>query len=266
MFISRLKKKINEYLYLHYGIFLLTGRFSFSYYKQLKSDLKKFKFQADQSDISFPVKSLYPCYNDASDMAGSITTHYFYQDLYVAQCVFANCPIKHIDIGSRVDGFVSHVASFRPLEVCDIRPLTIPISNVTFTQLDLMDTNSIPANVTDSISCLHALEHFGLGRYGDPINFNGYIVGFNNISKMLSQGGLFYFSVPIGIQRVEFHAHRVFSLKLLLDLILPKYDILRFSYIDDSIVFHENVDLTIEQIANSFGCVFGCGIFELKKK
>lgn len=30
-------------------------------------------------------------------------------------------------------------------------------------------------NSTDSLSCLHTLEHFGLGRHGDPIDPEGHI-------------------------------------------------------------------------------------------
>ena len=30
---------------------------------------------------------------------------------------------------------------------------------------------------TDSLSCLHTLEHFGLGRYNDPINVKGFEIG-----------------------------------------------------------------------------------------
>ncbi|MBV5330073.1 MAG: DUF268 domain-containing protein, partial [Chlorobium sp.] len=47
----------------------------------------------------------------------------------------------------------------------------------------------------DSLSCLHALEHFGLGRYGDPIDPHGYADGLRNMVKILRQGGLFYLSV-----------------------------------------------------------------------
>ena len=32
---------------------------------------------------------------------------------------------RHVDIGSRLDGFVAHVASFREIEVLDIRPLKV---------------------------------------------------------------------------------------------------------------------------------------------
>jgi hypothetical protein len=30
-------------------------------------------------------------------------------------------------------------------------------------------------NCCDSISSLHAIEHFGLGRYGDTIDVNGHL-------------------------------------------------------------------------------------------
>ena len=40
-------------------------------------------------------------------------------------------------------------------------------------------------NSIESLSCLHALEHFGLGRYGDPINPEGNIIGLENMIKIL---------------------------------------------------------------------------------
>ena len=63
----------------------------------------------------------------------------------------------------------------------------------------------------DSISCLHAIEHFGLGRYGDPIHSQGYECGIANIAQLLTPGGRFYLSTPIGMERVEFNANRVFD-------------------------------------------------------
>ena len=72
------------------------------------------------------------------------------------------------------------------------------------------------AESTDSLSCLHALEHFGLGRYGDPVDYDGYLKGFDNLYRILKPGGRLYFSVPMGPQRIEFDAHRVFSMAYLL--------------------------------------------------
>jgi hypothetical protein len=66
-------------------------------------------------------------------------------------------------------------------------------------------------NNCDSLSCLHALEHFGLGRYGDPIDPLGHESGLSNMSKILKSGGRFYLSLPLGIERVEFNANRVFD-------------------------------------------------------
>ena len=63
----------------------------------------------------------------------------------------------------------------------------------------------------DSLSCLHALEHFGLGRYGDPIDPLGHEAGLKNMFKMLSEDGTFYLAVPIGEARVEFNGLRVFD-------------------------------------------------------
>ena len=121
-------------------------------------------------------------------------------------------------------------------------------------------------NYTDSISSLHAIEHFGLGRYGDPIDYYGHIKAIKNISEMLQKGGRFYFSVPIGSQRIEFNAHRVFSVQYLIDLLKENFLIEQFSYIDDKEDFYENIELTEELVETNFNCNFGCGIFELIKK
>lgn len=196
---------------------------------------------------------------------------YFHQDLLVARRIFENNPQKHIDIGSRIDGFVAHVASFREILVMDIRPLQNTVKNIVFVQQDFMAViDSEMLESYDSVSCLHALEHFGLGRYGDPINYNGHLVGLENLYRLLKHGGKLYFSVPIGLpQRIEFHAHRIFNLEYLLKQFEGKYTIDRFSYVDDSGDFHENTPLIRTDITNNYGCkgdgVQGCAIFEMTK-
>jgi len=223
--------------------------------KQRKSSVKQ-----------FPFGKPYLCLSDRLNDGGLAKGHYFHQDLLVARRIYLNKPRIHVDIGSRIDGFVAHVASFRPIEVMDIRPLTNDIPNVKFIQADLMipiidDLNEY----CDSLSCLHALEHFGLGRYGDSVNYDGYLLGLHNLHQMLKKGGKFYFSVPIGLQRIEFNAHRVFSISYLLELISSKYQIDHFSFVDDQGDLNENVRLTVTNLRNNFGCKFGCGIFEMTK-
>ena len=157
--------------------------------------------------------------------SGSANWHYFHQDLLVAQRIFEIKPITHLDIGSRVDGFVAHVASFRKIEVLDLRPTQAEVENISFKTADLMKVEDALLNYCDSLSCLHALKHFGLGRYNDPIQFDGYLDGLDSMYKILKRGGKFFLSVPIGKQRVEFNAHRVFSIRYLLKLFKGKYTV-----------------------------------------
>ncbi len=204
--------------------------------------------------------------DDRREGNGSLNTHYFQQDLLVAQYIYRASPVKHVDIGSRVDGFVGHVASFREIETLDIRPQTNEIDNIRFVQLDLMSMENSYENYCDSVSSLHAFEHFGLGRYGDPINITGHLLAFSNVYRMLKSNGIFYFSTPIGPYRVEFNAHRVFSIGFLIEKVFKdKFNIERFSYIDDKGRLHKDVALNEENIENSYGCNFGCGVFVLRK-
>ena len=95
--------------------------------------------------------------------------------------------------------------------------------------------------------------------------FDGYLKGLENMKKILKKNGKFYFSVPIGPQRIEFNAHRVFSVEYLLALFKGVYKIDYFSYVDNKGELHENVDLAETEVKNNFGCRYGCGIFEMTK-
>ena len=191
--------------------------------------------------------------------------HYFHQDLFIAQRIYKNKPVKHVDIGSRVDGFVTHVATFREIELFDIMPLKNTVNNIVFKQADLMKQPKELLNYCDSISSLHVIEHFGLGRYGDAIDYYGHIKGIDNIHKILKEGGKFYFSVPMGEQRIEFNAHRVFDVAYLLRLFNNKFKIDSFSYVDDKGDLFENVEINHSKVKNNYDCVYGCAIFEMTK-
>ncbi len=231
------------------------------YYK----DLSQFK-KSLGNNPEFPFGKKRMIMNEKNVESGTMSGHYFHQDLLAARRIFQNNPAKHVDIGSRTDGFVAHVASYREIEVFDIRPLDKKVVNVKFVQADFMKMPEHLISYTDSVSCLHAIEHFGLGRYGDPIDANGHLKGLDSINKLLKGGGKFYFSTPIGQQRIEFNAHRVFSVKYLLNLFRDGYNIDHFSFVDDKGVLHENAELTQNNIDQSFNCHYGCGIFEMTKR
>jgi len=231
-----------------------------------KKDYKLFSKLSEEQHSVFELSPSFPCVKEKNTDSGVANGAYFHQDIYVARQVFYANPIKHVDVGSRIDGFVSHVAVFRKIYVYDIRPLESTIENIYFEQADFMSTYFSIENNCDSISSLHALEHFGLGRYGDPIDPLGHIKGFSNITKMLKKGGRFYFSVPLGTSRIEFNAHRIFSLKYLLDWVSRDFKVIEFSYVDDRGDIHENIELNDELINSNCDCYHGCAIFVLQKQ
>jgi hypothetical protein len=208
------------------------------------------------------ITDIYPILSDYGNQAGTATGHYFHQDLLVATLIKQANPTRHIDVGSSIEGFVAHVASYREIEVLDIRPLQIPgHSQIRFVQSDLMKLDQSSIAICDSLSCLHALEHFGLGRYGDSIDPNGHLKGFYNLSKMLQSGGTLYVSFPIGKPGVHFNAHRIFHPKDILDWSKNLFQLIRFDYVDDDGNLHPNASLTPLPILT-----YGCGIYTLRKK
>jgi SAM-dependent methyltransferase len=241
-----------------------------TFYTSLKG-LRRFwrdyhKIETLNSSTSYPwiIKPNYPCLHDFYGQSGVASGHYFHQDLYVAQKIFRNAPIKHVDVGSRIDGFVAHVASFRALEVFDYRELSPIIPNVTFRQFDLL---SVPAQLDaccDSLSCLHVLEHIGLGRYGDPIDLSGHLRALESLAKLLKPKGTLYLSAPIGAERIEYNAHRVFSLKRISGWFATLFEIVDFSYVDDAGHLHTEANLQ-EVIERSEEFTYSLAIFELRR-
>ncbi len=211
------------------------------------------------------IDSRYIVLTDYDAQAGSASGGYFHQDLLVAQFIHQRNPQTHIDIGSRIDGFVAHVAAFRKITVMDVRHLDDSgHPNISFLQADLMDEANSPAAIPDSISCLHAIEHFGLGRYGDPLDPQGHLRGFHNILRMLKPGGTLYISFPIGgTNQVCFNAHRIFHPRDILQWpVNPQaLRLERFDYVDDAGNLHPHA--TVDDPPAELR--YGCGIYTFTK-
>lgn len=233
----------------------------FSSFRKRRNTLKYLSDIRSFTEAGGIVTHLYPILDEYKNQAGTATGHYFHQDLLVASLIHNASPKRHIDVGSRIDGFVAHVAAFRTIEVLDFRPLaSCGHEQIRFMQADLMSLGSQLYEITDSLSCLHALEHFGLGRYGDPVNPEGHLKGFSNLHKMLKPGGTLYISFPIGISSVYFNAHRVFAPNEILKWSEGLFNLERFDYVDDRGDLHQNQSLENVPRLN-----YGCGIYMMKK-
>lgn len=150
-----------------------------------------------------------PTLLDKNSQSGSGDGHYFWQDLICAKWIFEQNPTRHFDVGSRVDGFIAHLLVFMNVTVLDVRPLEIEIPGLQVLLGNAQKELVGQVKMHESVSSLHSIEHFGLGRYGDQLDPSGHYLGLQNISECVSDGGHFYVSFPIGHENVEFNSQRV---------------------------------------------------------
>jgi hypothetical protein len=218
--------KINQFIDNLFGIDLRKTA-KIIYLPKFIHTLCVFKKRGGHVDAIQPIVSQY-----SGTSAGSASGGYFYQDLVVANDIFNQSPDRHITVGSRIDGFVAHVASYRTIEVIDIRPLQNNVyPNIKFIQQDILKNVDQYRESTDSISCLSTMHHLGMGRYGGEVDPNSHIAGFKNLYNMLQYNGTMYIGISLSDRnRVVFNQSRHFQpLDILswapeLDLKLIKFD------------------------------------------
>jgi len=202
---------------------------------------------------------LAPILTDFHAPAGIARGQYFHQDLWAARLIYARRPAAHVDIGSRIDGFIAHLLTFMPVTVVDIRPLETDVAGLHFVRGDMCRLDRFESGSIDSLSCLHTIEHVGLGRYGDSINPDGWRVALRELARVLAPGGRLYLGTPIGRERVCFNSERVFSPKTILDAI-PALQPVSLAAIDERDRFVSDADLD-----RMLTIPAGCGLFELTK-
>ena len=230
-------------------------------YRWFKSSLAQWNSCAKKSWLA-QSKDLFPIISDRHDTSGlGARGHYFLQDLWAARNVALYEPDRHVDVGSSVVGFVAHVASFCPVEFVDIRPLFCQVPNLEWKEGSI---NCLPyeSNSVRSLSCLHVIEHVGLGRYGDPINPDGWIGGLQELSRILAVGGQLLVGTPVGKRTVRFNAHRIFDPqdipKALSALKLAEFSLIES---DDALSWKTNAKFEDAQ-----SCDYGCGLYRFTKE
>lgn len=229
------------------------------------------EYSIKKTASDFPIKGINPVLLDKYMSAGSVDGHYFLQDIYVASKILECNPANHYDIGSRVDGFIAHLLTGfkeeQSITMLDIRPLPVNIPKLNFIQADATLLSEIEDESIYSLSSLHAVEHFGLGRYGDKIEPGACFTAMKAMQRVMANGGYLYFSVPIGTENATiFNAHRMFTPKTILD-IFDHMELLEFSYIHD----YKITTITgVDAKASIYGSKlqihdYDCGIFIFRK-
>jgi len=202
---------------------------------------------------------LTPILVDFNSQAGVASGQYFHQDLHVARRIFDARPARHVDVGSRIDGFIAHLLTFMPVTVVDVRPLESHVEGLRFEQGDLVNLSQFTTGSVESISSLHTVEHVGLGRYGDAIDPDGWRKSLAELARVVKPHGGLYVSVPVGVERVKFNAHRVFSPRTVIEAI-PALRLARFDAVDDE--GNLRLDAKPDEFADAHEAL---GIFEFTK-
>lgn len=230
-------------------------------YLEIVSDIDRYK--ACEQDELFCLRKdqLWLITSDRNTNAASPSHHYFAQDIWGARKIYMNRPEKHFDIGSRLDGFIAHLLVFMDVYYIDVRPLPFSIPHLQYVHGDATNLGSISDSSIESLSCFHALEHFGLGRYGDSIDPKGYIKAAQEMVRVLKPGGKLYIGVPVGpCNKLVFNAHRIFSIRSLISLFCD----LRLN--DLALISPDGYE---ERCINEdeYSCIkeFSCGLFEFVK-
>ena len=185
----------------------------------------------------------------------AIDRHYIYHTAWAARILAKARPKSHTDIASSAS-FNALISAFIPTYFYDYQPLEISLDNL---QVGFVDLNKLPFSDSsiESLSCMHVVEHIGLGRYGDPLNPNGDLKAISELTRVVSRDLLFV--VPIGRPMVVFNLHRVYSYEQITEY-FKELKLVEFALIPDfgNLIRNAPPELAGEQ-------EYGCGCFWFRK-
>ena len=206
--------------------------------------------------FSHSSNDLFPCLNDNTNET-SFDAHYIYHPAWAARIIRDINPEFHIDISSTLH-FSTILSAFIPVNFYDYRPANLILDNLKSGKANLtnlfFDDNSVSC-----ISCMHTVEHIGLGRYGDELDPEGDIKAINELKRICQRSGNILFVVPVGKPVLRFNAHRIYSTEMIINY-FNGFELLNFSLVTDEGTFVSPCSLSL---ANEQA--YGCGCFWFRK-
>jgi SAM-dependent methyltransferase len=223
-------------------------------YLDYRRDFAQFSRLAAAANLQPPQwKERFPCLGEKTKPT-FFDRHYVYHTSWAARILARTRPERHVDISSSLY-FVGIVSAFLPVDHYDFRPPDLHLDNFTTGFADLLNLPFANASVL-SLSCMHVVEHIGLGRYGDPLDAEGDIKAMRELTRVLGPGGQFLFVAPIGRPRVCFNAHRIYSYEQIRKR-FESLELREFRLVPDDPTDGGLIEATSEIVtAQSYGC--GC--------
>jgi SAM-dependent methyltransferase len=188
-------------------------------------------------------------------------THYVYHVAWAIRKIAAARPRKHIDFASSVN-FCTTVSAICETEFHDFRPAPIVLDGLTCLKADLTQLE-MGDDTLESVSCMHVVEHVGLGRYGDPLDACGDLQAIKELKRVIRPGGVLYFVAPTGIPGIYFNAHRVYSAQSILGYFEDQFDLEEFYFIPGPI---ELAPMLNPELAETRNYDYGCGCYQFRKR
>lgn len=161
------------------------------------------------------IKDFYPQIRDKTIGTG-FDRHYVYHVAWAIRKVLEIRPEFHTDISSSLY-FCANLSAMIPTKFYDYRPANLKLSNLDCERADLTKL-PFADNSIRSLSCMHTVEHIGLGRYGDPIDPDSDLKAAAELRRVLAPNGSLLFVVPVGKPKIEFNAHRIYSYDMVLEM------------------------------------------------
>lgn len=230
-------------------------------YKKYLKDFIEFRKLSTGKENRFSLlwEDRHPCLKDKTSTT-DFDRHYMYHTAWAARILAQNKPPAHVDISSSLY-FNALVSAFIPIKFYDYRPPKISLDNLTTEAADICALPFRDRSI-QSLSCMHVVEHIGLGRYGDPLDPEGDLKAILELKRVLAPGGSLLFVVPIGKPRIMFNAHRIYSFDQIIRT-FQDFELLDFSLIPDNAeqagLIHSATKATAD-VQN-----YGCGCFWFKK-
>lgn len=213
-------------------------------------------------DTRFPIRwsDRYPCLDDKTKFTG-FDRHYIYHPAWAARILAETRPVKHVDFSSTLN-FSTMLSAFIPVDFYDFRPADVSLTDLTSLSTNLV---SLPFenNSLESISCMHVVEHIGLGRYGDPIDYDGDLKAMGELRRVLKIYGNLLFVVPVGKPKIVFNAHRIYSYEQVIEY-FSDLELVSFALISEA---QDDGGLNFNATGTDVGAQkYGCGCFWFRKK
>lgn len=205
---------------------------------------------------SYPIK-IQPVFFERTS-SSTFDPHYVYQAYWATDRILSqDAPLFHVDISSNV-AFIAQLCANCPVFQLEYRPPKLDLANHHCISGDIFNL-PFADNSIHSLSCLHVIEHIGLGRYGDPVSNNGWLKGLMELNRIIAPGGNLYMSVPVGKPTVYFNGNYVFKASDIIDSV-KNLTLVEFSYVDDhkKFVVHGHIMDTIDM-------EYSLGLFHFRK-